>query len=223
MARSAHRQTRYSRRNRRLRRQEPIDELDLLSDDELEDILFEEDETRPQGPFNFPTMAGLSLILIGLLYLMQQLNVLSGFSLTTLMSWLPWIAGCFVVLLGFGILSRRPQRSRRKRRKELRRRRQRGEAHTTRVQRNKRRLTKSLHRKVAGVCGGLAEHFDSSATYIRLAFIVGTFFTSAIGPIFPIGYAVLAFVLPRHEDDKNSNSSAEPPAKVDKREIRIYK
>ena len=219
-----------TRKGRLVAEQEMADELDLLSDDELEEILFDEQELRPQGPFNFPTMAGLSLIVIGLLYLMQQLDVLSGFSLSTLVSWLPWIAGCFIVLLGFGVLSRRPQRrrklSRRKRRAELRKRQleSKSKARPLRAAlRDRPRLTKSLDRKIAGVCGGLAEHFGFSATYSRMAFIVGTFLTPAIGPIFPIGYAVLAFILPQHEDAKVDDTPKESAAPTDSREIKIYK
>ena len=49
-------------------------------------------------------------------------------------------------------------------------------------------------RKIAGVCGGLAEYFDIDATLVRLGWVILTF----ISGIFPfiIAYIVAAVIIP---------------------------
>lgn len=57
------------------------------------------------------------------------------------------------------------------------------------------RLTKSsTDRKIAGVCGGLAEYFDMDPTLVRAGYIL----LSLISAAFPgfIVYIILAFVMP---------------------------
>ncbi|RIK99947.1 MAG: hypothetical protein DCC71_19695 [Proteobacteria bacterium] len=48
-------------------------------------------------------------------------------------------------------------------------------------------------RKIAGVCAGLADQFGISVTLVRLAFVLGVFFS---GGIFLLVYAVLWLVMP---------------------------
>ena len=197
--------------------EEPFGELDHLSDDELEEILFDDDEERRQGPFNLPAMAGLSLIVVGLVYLLQQLGLLSGFSLATLVAWLPWMAGVLIVLLGLGVLSRSPRRKLRRRARHKRHRRRLRAREDASEDGGKRRLRKSRDRMVAGICGGLAEYFNFSSTFVRLAVVVGTLLTPAIGPIVPIAYVILAFIMPRPA------ATESPEARIDSRDINIYR
>ena len=56
------------------------------------------------------------------------------------------------------------------------------------------RLTKSNDRKIAGVCGGLAEYFDVDPTLVRLLFVV---FALAGGPGLLV-YLVMAIVMPNY-------------------------
>jgi phage shock protein PspC (stress-responsive transcriptional regulator) len=58
------------------------------------------------------------------------------------------------------------------------------------------RLTRSnADKKIAGVCGGLAEYFDVDATLIRLVWIVASVFgTAVIGGV--IAYLVAWLVIP---------------------------
>lgn len=54
------------------------------------------------------------------------------------------------------------------------------------------RLTKSVDRKIFGVCGGLGEYFDIDPTLLRIAFLVALI-------IFGSGlllYLILALVMP---------------------------
>ncbi|SRR6266496_2221534 len=58
---------------------------------------------------------------------------------------------------------------------------------------NGRQLTRSqTNRRIAGVCGGIAEYFDVDPTLVRVAFVVG----ALAGPGFLL-YGVLWIVLPR--------------------------
>ena len=53
-------------------------DLEALDDDELEALLFEEESDKPKGLFNLPTVAGLSIIMVGIAYIFQQLGILGG-------------------------------------------------------------------------------------------------------------------------------------------------
>jgi phage shock protein PspC (stress-responsive transcriptional regulator) len=48
-------------------------------------------------------------------------------------------------------------------------------------------------RKIAGVCAGLADQFGISVTLVRLAFVLGVFFS---GGVFLLVYVVLWLVMP---------------------------
>jgi phage shock protein C len=62
-------------------------------------------------------------------------------------------------------------------------------------------LTKQLlrsrtDRKIAGVCGGLAEYFDADPTLMRVAWVIGSIVAGAV--VFGvIAYLVVWFVVPR--------------------------
>jgi len=58
-----------------------------------------------------------------------------------------------------------------------------------------RRLRRSRRDRVfAGVCGGLAEHFDINANLLRAGFVLGTILTS--GLFVPLVYVICIFVMP---------------------------
>ena len=198
-------------------------DLDTLSDEELEEILFEEDETKRKSPVNLPTVAGLSMIVVGIAYMLQQLGVLGGISLGAMVSWLPWLAGVLIILLGFGVLSWRPNKKK-KRRAAIARRRARAarraevvmetspstaskstttssSASTSRTSRRRSarprsRLRKSHDRKIAGVCGGIAEYFNLDPTLVRIAFVIATIVTQGA---FFFAYPILALVMSKPE------------------------
>ena len=57
-------------------------------------------------------------------------------------------------------------------------------------------FTKSKDKKIAGVCGGIAEHFGWDASMVRIAYVILTFLTgSALAWL----YLILMFVLPDAE------------------------
>ena len=62
------------------------------------------------------------------------------------------------------------------------------------------KLTRSNNKVIAGVCGGLAEHFGLSASALRIVFVLLLFLTfSAAG----IAYLILMVIMPK----KNSGDS----------------
>ena len=85
-------------------------DLEALSDEEVEALLFEEEDASRSGIWNLPTISGLSLIVIGMVYLFQEMGMWSGFDVSALAAMLPWMAGVLIILLGFGVLSWRPKR-----------------------------------------------------------------------------------------------------------------
>ena len=173
-------------------------DLESLSDEELESLLFEEPEEKNNGIWNLPTMAGLSLILVGIAYILQEMNVWQGFpNMADLVAMLPWLAGILIILLGFGVLSWRPKKKKpmKKVKVDLK-----AEKPKLRVEKEPRsaskKLRKSKDKKVAGVAAGIAEYFNIDPTLVRIAFVVGTIATS--GSFF-LAYVVLAMVMPKSE------------------------
>ena len=56
-------------------------------------------------------------------------------------------------------------------------------------------LTKSAERKIAGVCGGLAAHWNTDPLWVRVAAGVCIFVPPLTIPVL-VGYAILAWLLP---------------------------
>lgn len=172
--------------------------LDGLSDEELEDLLFEEEETSSNGIFNLPTMTGLSIIAVGIAYLFQELGFLGGISLAGLVSTLPWIAGIIIILLGFGVLSWRPNRKKPKKKARKAVEVPTGEKKVvveTTVSNKKKRLRKSHNKKIAGVAAGIGEYLNIDPTLVRIAFVIGTFF-NGVGILI---YFALAMIMSKPE------------------------
>lgn len=173
-------------------------DLENLSDEELEDFLFEEEEKPSKGIFNLPTIAGLSIIMVGVAYIFQQAGLWSGFDLSILASMLPWIAGVLIILLGFGILSWRPAKKKKRVKKSVETKQGKKKVvleplEPAAAKSTKRRLEKSRDKKIFGVCAGIAAYFGIDPTLVRIAFVIGTIATQ--GP-FLIAYLILAMVMP---------------------------
>ena len=179
-------------------------DLEALSDDELDTLLFDDEAEKPKSMLNLPTLAGLSLILVGIAYIFQQLGLWgAGIDLTVLASLLPWLAGIFIILLGFGVLSWRPNKKNKKKlnvEKKLAKQQMKLTKQQSKIDPStlsatgKRKLYKSTNKKLAGVCAGIGDYFGIDPTLVRIAFVVGTIATA--GPPFILAYALLAFIMP---------------------------
>jgi len=183
--------------------------LEALSDEELQDLLFEDEiEKKQTGFFNLPTMAGLSLISVGMVYILQEMgvNILEGINMSEIVGALPFIAGILIILLGFGVLSWRPSKRKKKAKvkKAVTIENAQGEEQKVVVEKKtsrrsgdrKRRLSKSHDKKISGVAGGLAEYFNLDPTLVRIALVIGTIATQGS---FILGYLILSFVMPKSE------------------------
>jgi phage shock protein C len=61
------------------------------------------------------------------------------------------------------------------------------------------RLYRTQHdRKLAGVCGGLADYFDIDATIVRIIFIVLIIPTAFL--TMPVGYLIATLLIPNEQD-----------------------
>lgn len=184
-------------------------DLEALSDDELDTLLFDEESETTKSMLNLPTLAGLSLILVGIAYIFQQLGLWgAGIDLTVLASLLPWLAGIFIILLGFGVLSWRPNKKNKKKIKIEKKlaKSQKKKSRQSKVDlgkissTDKRKLYKSHDKKLSGVCAGIGDYFGIDPTLVRIAFVVGTIATG--GPPFILAYLLLSFIMP--SPDKNT-------------------
>ena len=60
-----------------------------------------------------------------------------------------------------------------------------------------RKLTRSMSvKKIAGVCGGIAQYFGIDATLVRVGYVVLSIFSAGFPAI--VVYVILAFVMPEH-------------------------
>lgn len=63
----------------------------------------------------------------------------------------------------------------------------------------KKQLTRSNNRMIAGVCSGIADYFGWDVTLVRILYVLATFFTAFSGGIV---YLVLWVVMPkRHRSE----------------------
>ena len=180
------------------------DSLESLSSEELEALLFEEEEDESKGIFNLPTVAGLSLILVGIVYLFQEMGIgFGGLELGEFVSMLPWLAGILIILLGFGVLSWRPKGKKKKSKVKKAVDMASGQekvvietkaTSSPKGRTKKKHLTKTRDKKLAGVCGGIAEYFNIDPTLVRIAFVIGTIMSQGL---FIPAYIILAIIMPK--------------------------
>ncbi len=171
-------------------------DLEDISDEDLSNLFLDE-EDEEQSLWNVPTIAGLTIILVGIIYLLSEMGIWSGPDISFLASALPWLAGVLIILLGFGVLSWRPSKAKKTTKKAI-------EAATGKQKvveepqsknRGRKRLTRSRRdKKIFGVCGGIAEYLNLDATLVRIAFVVGTI---ASGGPFILAYLALAYAMPK--------------------------
>jgi len=183
-------------------------DLDALSDQEAENRLFADEADDASGFWSLPTIAGLSLVAVGVAYLMEQLGIplLSGFDLAFLVDLLPLLAGMLVILIGLGVLSKRPSKKRRvpvisDAPKDDESASSGGLFDSDLFSMGEGNIRRSrTDRKIAGVCGGLADYLGVDVTLVRIAFVIGLVVT---GGNFLLAYGLLVFAIPK-EDRKSS-------------------
>jgi phage shock protein PspC (stress-responsive transcriptional regulator) len=58
------------------------------------------------------------------------------------------------------------------------------------------KLVRSANKKIAGVCGGLAEYFGMDASIVRIIWLLATIFTAFAGVLI---YIILMIVMPEQK------------------------
>ncbi len=145
---------------------------------------------KPSALLNPVTVIGLGVLAVCAVSVMQVfLPFETDFSdMLTFIS----IFGSFLVLLvGLGTFSR-PKRKKKKTPKVSAT--ADGQLDEYGLQRKKRLFLSRTNRKLAGVCGGLANYLGMDPTIVRILFIVFTFIGSG-SPI--LAYIALSFILPK--------------------------
>lgn len=169
--------------------------LDDVSDQEIEALYFEDDKPDDSGFLNLPTVAGLSLIVVGIVYLLTQLGVWTGPDLSMIVEALPFIGGILVILLGFGVLNWRSSDTKSTSAVSKKADSPTSSSTDTSSEKKKRLYRSREEKKLMGVCGGLADYFNLDPTLVRIAFVVGVI---ASGGPFVVAYLVLGmFVMPK--------------------------
>lgn len=160
-----------------------------------ETFLTEEPQGNRLKLVNFSTFFGAIMFLSSMLYLVQQLGLSVGPDLSGFMSGLPILGGILVALTGFGFILREyPKSKERNKRQKIKKLTktlnkdynkwseqyskidEKAEELDEYALRRQKKIFKSrTDKKIAGVCGGLADYFNISSTLIRLIFIILTF------------------------------------------------
>ncbi len=195
-----------------------------LAESDLEELFFEETAPKTGGAINLPTIAGVGLIGVVFLHILQQIGLLPGSGLQEAFIVFPLFGILLVLLLG---LMPRKRKRRRKRRRHAAKKKwesrqekrmeseQEKEPHSTdgnlktsiapQLHSEKWRLpAKSRDKWIAGVCAGLAPHINMEVTVLRLIFGLSTVIFAGTIPI--IAYLVLAILMHPPEDAKEPNS-----------------
>jgi len=167
-------------------------ELETLSDSELEAFLFDEEEEEDQkkpGIFNLPTVIGGSMVAVGLSWVLQQVGLFGGSTMTGMAVFLLILAILllFPIGLGFSRGNRKRQKQRKRIARKLRK------ARLKRQLKSNKTLSASKNNMILGVCGGLAEYFGIDPTIVRILFCIATIATS--GFIGIIAYIVLGVIM----------------------------
>ncbi|MBL7979856.1 MAG: PspC domain-containing protein [Bacteroidetes Order II. Incertae sedis bacterium] len=174
-------------------RYDELNSLESVTDHDIASVLSgSETKEQKESVLNLPTIAGISTIAVGIAYMLQFFGInLVGFSLTALVNSMTLIAGLLIVLFGFGVLSWRPKKN-----KNLAKSigKQKGQTLAASTRDGKRTLFKSLtNKKIAGVCGGIAEYFNLDPTLVRIGFVASLFIFQFFPPF--VLYWIMAAVL----------------------------
>lgn len=197
-----------------------------LTESDFEEIFFEETAPKTGGSINLPILAGIGLIGVVFLNILQQIGLLPGSGLQEAFIVFP-LFGILLVLL-FGLMPKKRKRRRKRRRRVVKKKRDSLWEKQKRSQEKKEiRSTdgnlktsigpksktakwnlpaKSRDRWLAGVCAGLAPHTNVDVTVLRLIFILSAIITG--GTIPTIAYIVLAILMPPPDDDEESGTGS---------------
>ncbi len=163
------------------------------------DFMLEQKPTKAKkGVVNTATVMGLVMLVLVVIWMMQQLGLVQGNQIDFLLHIVPLIGGVTIFILGMGWFSNRKERKERKKaqkefKKRISRMAQKNTDYDSYALKQKKKLYKSrTDKKLFGVCGGIGEYLGIDSTFVRIAFVLATI--SLYGSTLFI-YILMAFLL----------------------------
>lgn len=166
-----------------------------VSVNDLESTLqnfIEEDEAsikRKENLLNPITMAGLAILAVSAVSVMQTFLPFDA-NMGEVLTFISVFGGMLMILTGLGVFTR-PKRKKKKAAKVMTD----GRVTDDYAFERKKKLFKSrTSRRIAGVCGGIADYLGMDPTMVRILFVIFTFIGSG-SPI--LVYIALSVILPK--------------------------
>ncbi len=176
-----------------------------LSEAYEEFVKEEPEHPRNRGLVNFATVTGVAMLVVAAFAFLQMMGIQFGPDISLMMHVMPLIGAFLALMLGLGWFSSR------KRRKTKKKSAAKGDVPEFKIKQDappslnaktaegfdeyafeKKRLRKSRkNKKIAGVCGGIANYFGFDPTIVRIAFALSAIFYGST--IFV--YLILAIIL----------------------------
>ena len=197
-----------------------------LTESELEELFFEETAPKTGGFINLPIIAGIGLIGVVFLNILQQIGLLPGSGLQEAFIVFP-LFGILLVLL-FGLMPGKRKRRRKRWGRAVKQKLDSLREQQKRSEEGKEKRStegnvktgippqsdtakswlpaKSRDRVIAGVCSGLAPHTNADVGTLRLIFVLSFLITG--GTIATIAYIALAILMPPPDDDETSSTGS---------------
>ncbi len=169
----------------------------------LNDFLKEQEPPQKINLFNFKTIAGMSMLFITTLFLIQQIIPWFGFTIDMgLVQALPVIGGILVALAGIGLFSgqKKPKKAKAKfepaveKPLTLNDLNEKSKLDSYALNQTKRLYRSRRDKRFLGVCGGIAKYFGLNPFAVRLLWAILTL--SSGGIMIPL-YIVMAIIMPK--------------------------
>jgi phage shock protein C len=169
----------------------------------LNDFLKEQEPPQKINLFNFKTIAGMSMLFITTLFLIQQLIPWFGFPIDSdFVQILPVFGGILVALTGLGLFSGRKKQKKSKAKFEpvaekpltLNDLNDKSTLDSYALNQSKRLYRSRRDKRFLGVCGGIAKYFGLNPFAVRLLWAILTL--SSGGIMIPL-YIVMAIIMPK--------------------------
>lgn len=156
----------------------------------------EEDEAsvkKTENLLNPITLAGLAILSVSALTVLQVFFPFDA-NLGEVLSFISVFGGFFMIMTGLGLFTR----PKRKKKRPIKAQSQLGETGMATdvygLERKKKLFKSRTNRRIAGVCGGIADYLGMDATMVRILFVIFTFIGSG-SPV--LVYLALSVILPK--------------------------
>lgn len=201
-------------------------EYGSLTESDFEELFFEETAPKAGGSINLPIIAGIGLIGVVFLNILQQIGLLPGSGLQEAFIVFP-LFGILLVLL-YGLMPRKRKRRRKqrgraaKKKQDSRREKQKRSQEAKEARSTEGNVktsippqsdtakswlpAKSRDKVIAGVCAGLAPHIGMDVAVLRLIFVLGILLSA--GTISAIAYIVLAILMPPSDNTEKPGTGS---------------